>query len=62
MKEVRMNWTQSQQAFDKSFKKIDKLVKKYVKNPNHKDAQTWKQQILFSGLYDEQDLEYLLKG
>lgn len=59
-KMTNLNWTQYQQLINKQAVKIDKLVNKYSHNPNHKDAHKWKQVILDSGLYDENDLEYLV--
>lgn len=55
-----MNWIQYQQTIEKQAKKIDQLVNKYAHNPNHKNAQEWKQIILDSNLYSERDLEYLV--
>ena len=56
-----MNWTQYQQIMEQQHQKIDKLVNKYCDTPNHKDAKQWLEAILASGLYDEQDIQYLIK-
>ena len=58
---TNLNWTQYQQVIDKKAKKIDKLVNKYAHNPTHIHAHEWKQVILDSGLYDEQDLKYTVE-
>lgn len=58
---TELNWTQYQQVISKQAKRIDKLVNKYAHNPTHVHAHEWKQVILNSGLYDEVDLEYMVK-
>lgn len=55
-----MNWTQYQQMTERFNARIDRLANKYSHNPNHKNAKEWKQIILDSNLYSEQDLEYLV--
>jgi len=55
-----ITWTQYQQMMNKQAKRIDRLVNKYAHNPTHVHAHEWKQVILDSRLYDEQDLEYMV--
>lgn len=56
---TQLTWTQYQQMMEREHQKIDKLVNKYCSTPKHPDAPKWLEAVLASGLYDEQDIEYL---
>ena len=58
---TEITWTQYQKMMEQQHNKIDKLVNKYCATPKHKDATKWLEAILASGLYNEQDIDYLIR-
>lgn len=55
-----MKWTEFMGMMNDKAKESEKLIKKIALNPDSKNVSKWYEQVLKMGLYEQDEIDYLV--